>query len=232
MTFPVVEIYCPECKEPMTLVNKPEIEDCLTHNGYDKQVDYHYQCKCYMSKERNITVMRILIPKLNLDNYSESVATTATVNMINIEKQMRDDGFKFHESKDPHTNLLLNIPTEKISKEDNILGEHYVVDNRAGHVKKRNNLIEELEKKINLVRKKYPNDIDYNLAFIKAGEKIIAKNNFSNEDIYKFFKDIAELLNPTNLNLPRESYLDQIGDNMKKFMHNCLDIILEENSKT
>lgn len=220
MTFPVVEIFCPECKEPMTLVNKPEIEDCTHLNGYDQIIDYHYRCDsnerksemsklrtdcwCNISDKKLITVFRILIPKLNLDNYNESVATTATVNMINIEKQMRNDGIKFHESE-PITNLLLNIPTGEIS-------------------------LEEIEKKAELVRKKYPDMTKYNLRFMRAGEMAIIANPLSDEDAYTFLKNVAEMINPKKIDLPKEEYFNQLDDKTKSFMNDCLDIIINEDS--
>ena len=63
-------MYCPECKTPMFLVNKPTIEDCLTNKGYDKQIDYHYQCK---SKESYPDLWKDYIngKKLNYDAYSD-----------------------------------------------------------------------------------------------------------------------------------------------------------------
>ncbi len=70
MTFPIVEIFCPECKERMTLINKPEMAWCTHPNGYDQVIDYHYQCK---SKEQYPDLWEDYIngKKLNYDAYTD-----------------------------------------------------------------------------------------------------------------------------------------------------------------
>ena len=49
MTFPKIRLYCPECKEEMTLVNTPKPEPSIII-GYDQVVEYNYQC---LSNERH-----------------------------------------------------------------------------------------------------------------------------------------------------------------------------------
>ena len=110
MTFPIVEIFCPECKERMTLVNKPELKKAIDvkrkifYDGYDEMVDYHYLCNsnerhigfwhdfdgkivpkddnnphisrasnwCTISRDKDIVLMRILIPDLGVSKMSDS----------------------------------------------------------------------------------------------------------------------------------------------------------------
>jgi len=213
MTFPVVELFCPECSEPMTLINQPSIENCVSYTEYDKQVDYHYQCKanerhteninyCNMSRDEQVVIMRILIPKLNLDNYNESVSTTTESPRIQAFKKA---GLN-----------VISTPKElsKFFKDD----------------EKDKLTIEEIERKAKLVKDKYPDMTEYNLRFMRAGETVVMANPLSDEDAYVFFRNIAEMINPKKLDLPKEEYFNQLGNKTKSFMNNCLDIIINEDS--
>ena len=239
MTFPMVEIFCPECKESMTLVNKPNIVDCNPPvDGFDKQIDYHYICNsnerhfnkwhdsegkivnkdknnpnlskigkngwCDISTNREIILMRFLIPKLDLDiPYSTSTSTA---------------GYSSY----PSNNIGFPI---KIPGVNTDLGHSILIEKEN----QTEILIEEMKKKAGLIRNKYPNENDFINKFTEAGQKVAKEKKLSDEEIYELMKDSVELINPINLCLPKEEYFKQINEKYLKFMNSCIDIILSEN---
>ena len=66
MTFPIIELLCPECEEAMTLINTPEMKDS-NKEGYNKFVEWHYQCK---AMKEICVVLKIYIPDLKTDKTS------------------------------------------------------------------------------------------------------------------------------------------------------------------
>jgi len=211
MTFPIVEIFCPDCNYPMKLVNKPNLVDCNPPvNRFDKQIDYHYQCNsddkkgtsCFLSANELITVMRIQIPKLDLDTpYSTPTAGYPSYPSNNT-------GFPV---ETPNIDLGFSIIPEKEIEQEPII-----------------NSFQEMREKAELIRKKYPNEKDFINRFSEAGQKIVEGKNLSDEEIYGLMKDSVELINPINLCLPKEEYFKQINEKYLKFMNNCIDIILSE----
>ena len=83
MTFPITELLCPECEEPMSVVNTPKLQKS-SKKGYDKKVEFHYKCLsndrhkgdkwCRISTEAETYIFSIYMPDLN-DN---SPTTTTT----------------------------------------------------------------------------------------------------------------------------------------------------------
>ncbi|GAI08421.1 unnamed protein product [marine sediment metagenome] len=83
MTFPKIELLCPQCKEPMTLINhKGEIKDCDV-KGYDKMVEYHFQCK---ANERHEGKWHKWSMKLHMDVlYKGEIRTNGEPKEINAD---------------------------------------------------------------------------------------------------------------------------------------------------
>jgi len=226
MTFPVIEIYCPECKEAMTLVNKPELESSLV-DGYDEMVNYHYQCKlnerlkndvspftlsknqnwCDISKEGSIIIMRILIPSLGSEGSATTVSGTGILDATWIQRGK--DMWK-QEIKDGEKTELAIPSFEDENPTNNSLRES---DSKLS--------LESLKEKMETVKNLYPNETDYNLALMKAGEKVVKKAPISDEDAYNLFLDIANMINPNNTN-------KELSYKLKNFTNDCLDEILAE----
>ena len=272
MTFPIVEIYCPECNEPMTLVNKPSIENTVfNREEYDKIVDYHYQCKanerhvgkwhewsmelskdvlykgklkddgepekininnaqnfskasewCSISSEKEIVVMRILIPSLS---NSELVA-----DQLKLDATWDGNYDKLTPSDCEYYNKDYCIPCKSLDNfyecETVKIGNQIKIDKWKPEEPSKE--LAELEAKVELTRKKYPNEKDYIYAFMDAGKKIITGKMISDTDTYEMLKETIELANPEKLKLPRELGFSMISNKMKVFMNACFDLILNE----
>ncbi len=259
MTFPIIEIYCPECKKLMTLVNKPKLMDYkifgFTTSGYDEVVDYNYQCKskerypdlwedyingkklnynaytdkeieklknsgwCNISKHNHILVMRILIPDLKpntvaikgnkLDGYGQW--------NVNLSKGEKPPKCEFYNIKycPPCPEHYYDCDLVKI-------GNQIKIDKWKPIL-----TFKEFKKKIKLFKKKFGSG-DITPMFMKAGQAIFDKGDWSIKDIYDIMKGVIELINPEKDNLSEKEIFNTLNDKFIIFINDCIDEILNE----
>ncbi|KKM73172.1 hypothetical protein LCGC14_1413150 [marine sediment metagenome] len=86
VTFPIVEIFCPKCKERMSLINNPKFENYIVE-GYGQIIDYYYQCN---STERHSNMWHVngkIIGKAGEISHVPKGATLGTDNWCSISNE-------------------------------------------------------------------------------------------------------------------------------------------------
>ena len=234
MTFPKIRLYCPECKEEMTLVNTPKPEPSIII-GYDQVVEYNYQC---LSNERHegkwhdtegnivddslITQEKSMIYNKGGSNWCDR-SSNEYIMIMRILIPSIDDAFIGGTVDDYSVAATEEISEEKYSK---IVEESVNLDFIT---------IDTLKNKASMVGKLYPDRKEYQYKFIEIANNIIKEGKYSEAEIYEITKGLYSLIEVFNPNpekrISLETYMTQLNSKAKEFMNDALDIILNKNNK-
>ncbi|KKK93303.1 hypothetical protein LCGC14_2694250, partial [marine sediment metagenome] len=185
----------------------------------DQNNPYISKCSnwCTISRDKDIVLMRILIPEIELfEPKGHKINGYAQWN-VNLSKDEKTPCCEFYNKKycPPCPEHYYDCDLVKI-------GNQIKIDKW-----KPNLTFEEFEKKVKLFKKKFDSD-DITSMFMKAGQAIFDKGDWSIKDIYDIMKGVIELINPEKDNLSEKEIFNTLNDKFIIFINDCIDEILNE----